>query len=269
MNLTYEDYCEYHANKCKQCKGKKRIQYNDVWVCCSCQYNASAKWRFDQIQVYPDELKYKTWKDFTGVGQTNRITAGSFVEAKKKAIEYCFDAADLSVVNDRKQHLVIDKHLRDGQNVVIFGPKASGKSLIATLILKEVVYACAIRGHEYSFAWVKASEIVEAARWDSNAAKTIDYDTLDFLGDVNFLFVDNLDIAPAVGNHRHPPDIMSVNRVFSYRLSMKLPTIVTCSNKIWEFLQNPATTQEIKTQYGEELYGLLMHPKNVMIKLER
>lgn len=272
MKLNYQQYCDFHASKCKVCKGQKRVEADGVWVTCSCQYSASVKWRFDQIQVFPEELKYKTWGDFTGIGSSDRLTSDSFVTAKEKALRYCFGSAEPNVVANRSQNSVIHKHLSDGQNVIISGPRRTGKSLIAILILKEVVYSCAIRNRKIDFSWIKLNEIVDAARWssiDRQSAKSIDYVLLDHLSDVDFLFVDGVDLAPTVGNHRHPPDILSLDKLFSNRLVSKTPTIITCTDRFSTALFSTSGVNEVRIQYGDEFCNLLTHPNNVFIDLHK
>lgn len=267
IKLTYEDYCNYHASKCKYCNKQKRLLINGVWVSCSCQYNASVKWKFDQIQVYPDSLKYKTWSDFTGIDEKNRvISVESFVLAKQKALKYCFDSDDPSVVSNRNKNLSIHKRLVDGRNLIISGPKKTGKSLIATLILKEAIYSCTLNNYKMDFVWVKLNEIIDACRWDVTG-KSIDFDLLDYWKDVDFMFIDNVDISPMVGNHRHPPDMLSLNKLFSSRMSKRLPNIVICSDKFYDL----ATTNsnEIKIQYGEDFMNLINHPCNTTIELKK
>src|SRR5437867_2071959 len=132
--LTYRQYSTFYASKCDACKGVKRLLKNGVWTACSCQYTASAKWRIDQFEVVPPDLKYKTWNDFTGVHGDSKLTNQSFIQAKQKALRYCFGGEDVSLINDRQKNLIVHEHLNDGQNVVIAGATGSGRTLLAVLI---------------------------------------------------------------------------------------------------------------------------------------
>ncbi len=268
--LTYPDYSEYHARKCKICSGHKRIRKDSIWVSCGCQFNATVKWRYDQIPIYPSALKYLKWADFTGISAhgMSRLTPESLVESKTKALLYCFDIADPAAANNRTKHLRIQRHVgEEGSNVIIAGARQSGKSLISALILKEVFHANIICGRSLTFKWAKANEIMDAARWDT-AGKNVDNALLDELRETHFLFVDGLELQAQVGDHRWPPDMASINLLFGYRLDHRLPTIINCSLPFWEKVCTPEWEGGMRYQWGDEFLSLLQHPSNVVIELQ-
>jgi hypothetical protein len=272
MKLTYEDYSNFHAQKCTICSGAKRVCQEGIWITCGCQFNATAKWRLDQIQIYPENLKFKTWEDFVGINSSGKkLTDASFIEAKTKALIYCFGRPDPQLAKNRKQSSIILKHINDRQNVIIAGAGGSGRSLIAALILKEVIYASAIRRQKVSFYWVKSSELTEAARWATtrtgDISKDIDRNELVEWSESDFLFLDGMDLKPATGDHRAPPDMTSLNILFFKRFYR--PTIIVCSNKLLAECRDPRKADRIKEQWGDDFYTLMHDPKNVVIDLEK
>jgi len=272
VNLTYEDYSDFHAHKCAICKGAKRVNREGVWVTCGCQFNATAKWRLDQIQIYPESLKFKGWDDFVGISDSGKkLTDSSFVEAKAKSLTYCFGMPDPNLVKNRKQNSVVLEHIRDGQNVIIAGNSGSGRSLVATLILKEIFYASAIKKHKTTMHWVRAVELTEAARWATNRTgdvdKSIDRYRLEEWSDSEFLFVDGVDLKSLTGDHRAPPDITSLNILFSKRFYK--PTVVVCASRFLVACNTPGPADLVKEQWGEDFYTLMRDPGNVVVNLER
>jgi hypothetical protein len=272
VKLTYDHYSNFHARKCSICKGAKRVNREGVWVTCGCQFNATAKWRLDQIQIYPETLKFKSWDDFVGINASGKkLTDSSFVEAKAKALKYCFGQPDPTLAKDRNKNSVILEHIRDGQNVVVAGGAGSGRSLVAALILKEVFYASAIKQHKTSFHWVRAAELTEAARWATtkigDVAKAIDRDRLDEWAECDFLFVDGVDLKPSVGDHRAPPDMTSLNILFSKRFYK--PTVVVCTDRFLKACNTPGPADLVREQWGEDFFTLMRDPGNVVIELEK
>jgi len=272
VKLTYDDYSDFHARKCPICEGAKRVKRTGVWVTCGCQFNATAKWRLDQIRIYPESLKLKGWGDFAGINDSGKkLTDASFIEAKEKALVYCFGQPDPTLAKDRKKNSIILGHIRDGKNVVIAGDSGSGRSLVAALMLKEVFYASAIKQHKTSFHWVRAVELTEAARWATNrtgdVAKSIDRDRLEEWGESDFLFVDGVDLKPSVGDHRAPPDMTSLNILFSKRFYK--PTIVVCASRFLVACNTPGPADLVREQWGDDFYTLMHDPENVVISLKK
>lgn len=266
MSLSVLDYQNYYSSRCKQCGDNKYIIKNDIRFVCPCQEYATIKFKFDEIKIYPQDIKQKTWNDFIGVSDdnSNLLDPNSFVKAKESAMTYCFGSA---LVNRSGQIL---RHLYDGKSVIIYGDSGSGKTLISILLLKEVLLASFIK--KVTFEWVNANSILDAARWQSdssgNSNKVIDIYYLDNLAECDFLFIDKFDIAPERADHRAPPDMMSLNILFNRRIINNKPTIINCTSKVAKYLENERYQDVIGEQWGTELYSILMNKSNVSIRLK-
>lgn len=270
----YLDYCKYYASKCKVCKGDKRLWKNETWHACGCQYIATAKYRFDRISIYPPGLKSLGWEDFTGeirevskTGKleiTDHLEPAAILQAKRKAMQYCFNSTNPEVLKDRAKHSVVYRRFLSGQNVIIAGPKRTGKSLLATLILKEVFHASVNHRVDLSFEWVKGMNLFHAARWDTS--KDIDYDSLYKWEDISFLVIDGLEIPR--GGHTSPPDVIALNRFFAARHYEK-PTIVITTESFIRECQDPMRMHLVIDKLGEELHSLVTDRNNVLIDLYR
>jgi len=147
------------------------------------------KWRFEQFEVSPSDLKYKSWSDFKGIAESgeDKLTVETFIDARKKALEYCFGSSDLMVLENRQKYLIVHKHLQDGKNLIIVGGARTGKTLIAALVIKEVTYACRIHNINLTFKCIKSAVLQEAARWDN--LKPVNHDLLDDWADIDFLII--------------------------------------------------------------------------------
>ena len=272
--LTHREYCRYYALNCKVCQGNKRVRRNDIWTTCVCQNTATLKYRFEQFDVSPVHLKYKNWDDFTGVDGNNVLTRESFITAKRKALEYCFGSSDPKLVLDRRKNLIVHKHRNNGQNVVIVGGSGTGKTLVAALIIKEVAHACRIHNLNIGFKCIRSVFLQDAARWDAKGG-SIDHASLDEWADVDFLVIDGVDLDS--WGHTTPPDLISLNVLFSMRKMKGSPTIVICSDNFWLGIKKrrTATTSlqgkidDILNRWGRDFVTMLQEPSNVVIELER
>lgn len=270
--LNYQDYSLYFAQKCDVCHGKKRNLIDGIWTVCPCQKKATLKYRFESLQIDPPELKYKSWDDFTGIiteaGETvGTLSPDSVIEAKTKALAYCYKNGD----NSSLDNLIVQKHLADGQNLVISGEKGSGKTLLAVLIVKEVVLANLKYALSMTFNWTQSSQIVYAAKWEIDggiSVKNQDYDYLEELSETDFLVVDDLDYEEKTGSHRQPPDRTSINVLFGERRRNQRPTIFICSDKIRNMI-GTVKAERIRQQWGGELCSLVSNAKNIFIDLRK
>jgi len=278
--ISYPEYKEHYASKCPRCKGTKRVLRDGVPTACGCQHLAAVKWRFEQIELQPPELKYYNWSDFNGSvrtrysdGRTEVIgcidgmgetTAAKVAhQARKQALLYCFDTDDMneiSVREKRQKHSLIHEKALGGENVVIAGGHRSGKSLLAALILKEVVRASIDSGKDYTFGWVESSDLVDAAY---NFGKHIDFEQLEEWSELNFLVVDNFDVSNT--------KVSDLDQLFYKRSSYRRPTIVTCSTEFFFGCQDKpmqgVTSGRVKQMLGKEALQFMLDPSNVEIKL--
>lgn len=260
----YDRYLEYFSKKCNECKGERRILLNNIWYSCSCQLIASLKYKFDKIKIYPNDLKNKTWSDFKGINSSgSKLTAKSLIEAKSQALKYCFNTDDIQAIKQRENKSVIPKRLHSGTNVVISGDSGSGKSLLAFLILKEIVLYSIHATKIMTFEWIRSSDLLEAARWDNN--KQIDNELLDYWTDVQFLFIDNVYLKPNQGDHRASPNMSSINRLFYNRLSSRLPTIVLCNDSLLR--TDKYDKNKVIEEWGQDFYNIISDENNFFIQL--
>lgn len=264
--LTYEDYCNFYAQRCKICKSAKRVQKNNVWTSCICQHTATSKWHLEEFDVYPPELKYKTWSDFTGVSNRGDdvLMAESLCEAKSKIFAYCFGKYDQSYLEDRKKHLTVHKHRADGQNVVIVGDNRTGKTMLSVLIIKEIVHACQIHNLDLKFQIINANVIRDLASWDPS--KPIDHDSLEALEAIDYLVVDDLDIFES-GGYRFP-DIGRLNIFFRRRTISACPTVFLCSPAFWNQLRI-VNSGRIRQLWGDDIVDSLTRKDNTLILLNK
>lgn len=268
-------FCDHYANNCVVCKGQKSVVYEGVPTKCICQERATLEYRYSKIPVYPAALKYKDWSDFTGEikdistegrNETVGLLSDCGVWAKKKAMAYCFKDTGPDATKNRRDNLIVLNHLRDGQNVVIVGGRSTGKTLIAALINREIALAGFYARRQVYFRWVKATKLMEAARWDNN--KPVDHDTLEDLVDVDFLTIDGIDM-PVRGSHTTPPDSIAMNALFGDRLQRKRPTITVMSDAFYHCATHPSLYIDVVKTWGEDFLSLITMPTNVVIELQR
>ena len=272
MRLSSLEWNEYFARNCKLCNGAKYQTVNGARFVCPCQIKASYKYRLESIEVTPPELKYLDWKDFTGQITSGGVVVGSLnpdaaVRAKRQALSYCFGSFDESVLSDRRNTSQISKRLRPGNNVVIGGPRGSGKSLLACLIIKEVIRWSFYHRKDLTFKWVKYSNLQKLATWDSNVVdeyrKHVDYGALSSLSACDFLVIDGVGFVRG----EKPPDLHALNTVFGARELEGLPVITVCSSDFLESLRRPDMHKAITDRLGEAFLSLATDSRNTVIEL--
>jgi DNA replication protein DnaC len=263
VGASYADYSYYYASRCLTCAGKKYAEVNGIKTACACQNLATTKYRLEQFEVYPSDLKYKSWDDFRGVDESgeNKLTDVSFISAKQKALKYCFSS---SSVKDRKSNLIVHSHLKDGQNVIISGDGGSGKTLIAMLIIKEVAYACQMFNLDISFKYIKTCEIQSAASWDNKKQK--DHGFLEDVQEYDFLVIDSVEMPMG---HTSPPDSHAMDNVFRYRKFYSKPTIIVCSKEFYRNTQKEVYRHRVMNYWGSEFLSLFMDTRNLHIELNK
>ena len=127
--LSYEGLQFYYANDCKLCRGAQSIvDADDIRRECLCQKLARQKWRLEQVKIRPNYLKYKDWEDFNGTIEANgeivgNLTIESALSGRDKAFRYCFGSSfDSKLLKNKSSHLYVQKHVLDGQNIIIQPP---------------------------------------------------------------------------------------------------------------------------------------------------
>lgn len=276
--VSYEDLQIHWANGCKFCEGKQTIvDSGGIRRECLCQKGARQKNRLEQVKIRPDDLKYKDWADFNGTiidrGEiVGSLTLESALSGRDKAFQYCFGSPfDPSIVKRKTSHLRVHKHVSDGQNLIITGDSGSGRTLLAVLVLKEVIRASVFIQDSLDYRWVEAYDLIDAARWSNlgGSQKGIDYDYLEYLAGLDFLFLEGVGIQTR--GHNSPPDHFALDKVFGNRRSHSLPTVITCSRDLWKLLagRNPAGRDEVHRIYGNQFLEILQDTNNIMIDLEK
>lgn len=271
--ITYASLRQLYAHECKFCAGVKSITDADgIRRECTCQKLARQKWRLEQVKIRPDSLKYKGWSDFNGTIEDNGQIIGnlvleSAVDGRNKAFRYCYGIP----YTTGKLPIHVHKHVSDGQNVIITGDNGSGRSLLAVLILKEVIRASSLLTDALEYRWIETFDLIDAARWTINgsADKGVDHDYLDHVSGLDFLFLEGVGLQTR--GHNYPPDHFALDKLFGYRRSMRLPTIMTCSKDLWKLLtgRNPRGREEVQKIYGNQFLEMLLDSNNVMIELEK
>lgn len=270
--VTYNDYCDHYARKCKICKGQKSVLIGSSLQACICQFHATTKWELNKIKVDPPDLKYLGWEDFTGVIKSSgevvgMLTPQSAAEGRQKALEYCFVGGD----NSKPRNVCIHKHMSDGANVLISGHRGTGKSLLAILITQAIILSRYFYDPTLSFTWVKSSRLRDAARWDDK--RSINHDVLDEFAEVDFLIIDDVDCdlvseTGIRGHHTNPPDRTSLDVLFGTRLLYSKPTILVTTEGLVDHL-DPRLCQPVIQNWGNEFLNLATASKNTVIRLKK
>ncbi|KKN14320.1 hypothetical protein LCGC14_0997220 [marine sediment metagenome] len=282
MKLVYKDYCDYLANKCQACKGEKRIWSEGIPKACACQYLATAKWQFEQISINPPHLKYKKWSDFTGEIRDKDGKVVTFLEqsyftkAKQQAMKYCFGSSDPKVLKDPSKYSVIQKRLQSGQNIIISGGHQTGKTLIAALVVKEVLRAAILHRISVDFQWVKSADVLYAATWANaidpvtgefgSSIKSIDYPKIEEWASTDFLVIDSIELRKY--GHTGLPDSMILNKLFTERINKNKPTILICSLDFKLALKTLSSEHHVKKVWGEVFAELASSDDIFVIELK-
>lgn len=276
--LSYDALQFHYASDCKLCRGAQSVvDIDNIRRECLCQKLARQKWRLEQVKIRPNSLKYKDWADFNGTIEAGgeivgNLTLESAISGRNKAFQYCFGSPyDPELLQNKSSHLYVQKHVSDGQNIIVTGDSGSGRSLLAVLILKEVIRASSFLSHSLDYRWVECYDLVDAARWTNlgGSNKGVDHDYLDHIAGLDFLFLEGVGIQTR--GHNYPPDHFALDKLFGYRRSMRLPTVFTCSKDLWKLMtgRNPRGRDEVHKIYGNQFLEILQDGSNVLIDLEK
>ena len=270
--LLYADYRKYYANHCLICHGDARIVEDGVRKECFCQKKARRKYRLEQIEIYPPELKYKDWTDFTGIITKNDQITGnlkidSTIIARNKAFNYCYGVDfDASLLKNRLSSIKVHDHLDDGQNLVIAGDESTGRSLLGAIICKEVANASILINRDLDYRWVRFYDILNAARWiyDASMNKPVDHAYLDMLTNLDFLFIDGMNVQRGKNS---PPGHIAMDTLVGTRTLWHLPTVLVCSRKVLKLATTLIGQEQLSSLYGYEFVQMIKKPNTVVIEL--
>lgn len=271
--LEYADYREYYAHDCQICNGNQLVIEDDVRKECICQKKARRKYRLEQIDIYPGELKYKDWVDFTGVITKQDQVVGhlkidSAISARDKAFQYCYGVPfNKNIISSRYKHLKIQEHLYDGQNIVISGDDRTGRSLLGAIICKEVANATVVLNRDLDYRWVKFYDILNAARWvyDQQHHKPVNHNYLDMLAGLDFLFIDGIDLQR--GGKNYPADHIAMDSLFGSRTMFNLPTVLITSKKILKMFNVVGGQDQLASTFGFEFMQMFRKDDTIVIEL--
>lgn len=251
--MRIEDYYKEEANKCKKCKGK--ISQKDKR--CVCQRIALSRFRWDQLPIH-SVYRSLDWLDF-GKRHKTQLSPEIFTKARDMAFAYCFSkkgineirmcqVSDENISNiletRRFKQLQLRKRFEDGYNLVILGEEGAGKSLLASLVAREIIHSSSFI-KDMVLKWVPFYELL--AKLDFH------YKLVDFSDDLtygsDFLIIDDVHNPPGAINP------LLIDEIIGTRLSNDFPTIVTIRNGV-----------NVRFA-GNELFRLINDPNTILIKL--
>lgn len=271
--LTHAEFRDHYARQCQTCKGAGCVVEDKVRKECTCQKTARRKYRLEQIDIYPPDLKYKDWGDFSGIiTQDDKVMGHLKIEsalaARDQAFRYCYGAPyDVNLLESRYKNLKIHERLSDGQNIVIVGDERTGRSLLGAIICKEVGNASLVLNRDLDYRWVKFYDILNAARWvfDSQHHKPVNHVFLDMLASLDFLFIDNVDVQR--GGKNYPPDHIAMDTLFGSRTLFHMPTVLICSKKILKLTTMSGGQDQLAHTFGFEFMQLFRKSDTMIIEL--
>jgi len=264
-HLSFDEHATRFAENCKECRGKRYVLENNKHVVCKCFLNAVIQHRLDQI---PIDFRYKEWLDYVGITDDGKdIHNSNWKEARAITFAYCFskrtiknieeinyEDIDQNFINKKIRHRASNSKIlfrkNEGANLAIFGDEMTGKTLLASLVAKEIIYASVLLGN-FDFKWLSFNTLINSISFDR-----INYDLVDEITCVDFLVLDNAYI-PQQGNYMKNV----LDEIFYDRLMGKMPTIITGSSG----MENSEHFKK-KDQYsgitarqamGDEFYRLL------------
>jgi DNA replication protein DnaC len=260
--MNFEDYAIEYSRKCNRCSGRRYVEEKEKMVICPCQLKALIKYRYDEIPVSA-KTKELDWTDFTGLIADKYMNVSNWKKSRDIAFGYCFSekrAEELNMcdysnddIEDLMKHRIskskIQDRLNEGSNLFIMGEEYSGKTLLASLIAREIVFYSVLKKDIY-FKWISFHSLINALSFNR-----IDYAFFDDITYTNdFLVLDNVFI-PKQRNFMYN----MLDELFYERSNKKKPIIVT-----GPFLNDDPITRE---KLGNEIFRIYNNHKTNKIKL--
>jgi len=263
--LSFDEHAAYFAEHCDKCQGKRFVIEEEKRVICSCQSKALVKHRYDQI---PTDLKNKDWEDYTGdfIQNNKEIRVVNWKESRDIAFGYCFSKKSINqlskcelnldkikeILERRFSRSRIKKRYDDGSNLAILGNSFTGKTLLAALVAKEIIYASVLL-IDKDVKWVSFNSLINSLSFNR-----VDYDLIDEISYVDFLILDNVN-APKQGNYMKNV----IDELFYNRINQNLPIIITGSSDI------NRDDYPNRQALGDEFYRFLNSAKTQKIILQQ
>ena len=144
-----------------------------------------------------------------------------FSESKIEKIHHCkFDNSLIESILEKHISLSKIKNRRnEGANIAFFGDDDTGKTLLASLVAKEIIYSSVLLS-DFDFRWISFNTLINALSFDRT-----DYALFDDVSCVDFLILDNVYI-PQQGNYMKN----ILDDIFHERITKKMPILITGQN---------------------------------------
>ena len=273
--MKFEEYSILLSGPCKLCNGKRYIEKDNQQEICKCQLRALIHYRHDQLPV---DLRYKEWGDYTGdnVKKSKEIKVRNWEKCRCLAFAYCFSKESISEINDcnislgsiqqilkkRISKSKIIKRKKEGANIAFFGDDDTGKTLLAALVAKEIIYASVLLG-DLDFKWLPFSTLINALNFDRP-----NYSLIDEVSCVDFLVLDNVYV-PQQGNYMKN----FLDELFHDRRTKRLPIILTGTHAVADSNAKTKTRGDLlldsRQAVGDEFYRLLNSENTQKINLQK
>lgn len=260
--MTFEDFAIESSQNCTKCKGRRYVEEENKMVICSCQLKALIKFRYEEIPVSKN-IKETDWQDYTGNVIDSESIVSNWKQSRDISFGYCFsdlpadkiskcnyDIDDIMYyVKHRISKSRIEERLNEGASLFIMGEESSGKTLLASLVAREIVLASVLKKNIY-FKWISFHSLINALSFDR-----VDYAFFDDIAYTNdFLVLDNIFI-PKQRNFMHN----MLDELFYERFNKKKPIIVTGN-----LLSDEPFVRE---KLGNEIFRIYNSSKTNKIKL--
>lgn len=261
--MKFEEFSTEFANKCDKCNGKKYIYEGENRYTCHCQLKALAKYRYELIPI-DSVLRTFDWTDYNVHTPSNK-TILNWQHVRDTALGYCFSPKSISDISkcefdiDDVEYYIkhritksqIIERLNEGANLAILGEDFTGKTFLASLIAREVVYASVFISN-FDFRWISFNSLINSLSFDKSNNELVD----DLLYTNDFLVLDNVSI-PKQASYK----LNVLNELFYERLNNRKPVIITGS-KLLE-----SSDYKLREQLGDDFFRLFNSDRTVKISL--
>jgi hypothetical protein len=233
----------------------------------------------------PEEYHNYNLDDFEGIieeGEGDRrkkvkvLDEKIVAEARKQLIDFCWKDILKGEEYDKSSWLVrslLGDRRRDGTSLVIYGPKwvadrtahalkrkASGKTMLAAIVLKEVIKLRLLPGHTAdSYAWIDYTTLIHRLIAKAQGDNSFNNEIMDY-GEVDWLVVDGISIIEKGSDAQKSFRANLLDRVFTERREAGLPNILV-------FQDNLRQVEDFQEQFGTALNSIVNSQRTKRISL--